>query len=35
MKSHQSYKFHRKYKFENRANRDLWIYQKWDQVLEL
>jgi hypothetical protein len=21
-----------KYKFENRANTDLWIYQRWDQV---
>jgi hypothetical protein len=30
--SHQSHKSHRKYKFENRANTDLQIYQRWDQV---
>jgi hypothetical protein len=30
--SHRSDKSYRKYKSENRANRKLQIYQKWDQV---
>jgi hypothetical protein len=30
--SHQFHKSCRKYKFATRANTDLWIYQRWDQV---
>jgi hypothetical protein len=31
--NHRSHKSCGKYKSENRANKDFWIYQRWDQVL--
>jgi hypothetical protein len=35
MFSHKSHKFCRKYKFENGANLDLYIYKRWDQLPRL